>query len=99
MEDNNKLIIKHFYKFLKIYNIEDRYINNFIKFYKRHRRINATYDDLFLFINDRLQYKDLNGLLIPFPWNFTKEGYEFWCKIYHFWNFYLKKHNLYDTTR
>ena len=97
---DNKLIVKHFYKFLKIYQIEDKYIYNFFKFYKRHRKINATYDDLFLFIINRMQNKDLNGILIPFPWNFTKEGYEFWNKIYHFWKFYLKKHHLnYDTRR
>ena len=89
----NREIIKHFYKFLKIYKIREKFIYNFCN--KHYSRKKLTYEDIIVFIVTRIQNNDYDGLFKrAFPWCQTYEGTTYWSIVYNAWIRYLKKNHL-----
>jgi hypothetical protein len=68
-----------FYNFLVDNNILNSWINNIKKNYKDNKSFNIK---RFL---DSQSHKDSNYILLPFDWDLTYEGDEFWDNIYHKW--------------
>lgn len=89
----NREIVKCFYKFLKTHKIEEKYVNNFFKYYSPRKKL--TQDDMIAFIIYRAQNGDSQGLLSSaFAWSKTDEGGRFWSFMQHAWRRYLYKNKL-----
>lgn len=89
----NRKIVKCFYKFLKTYKIEEKYVNNFLKYYGHRKK--WTKDDMIVFIICHAQNGDTNGLISSaFDWSKTNEGSRFWSRVQDAWRRYLYKNKL-----
>ena len=89
----NREIVKCFYKFLKTYKIEEKYANNFFKFYSPRKKL--TQDDMITFIICHAQNGDTHGLISSaFEWSKTNEGSRFWLYVQDAWRRYLYKNKL-----
>ena len=89
----NKEIVKCFYKFLKTYEIEEKYVNNFLKYYGSRKK--WTKDDMIAFIICHIQDGNAQGLISSaFEWSKTNEGSRFWSFMQDTWRRYLYKNKL-----
>ena len=89
----NRKIVKCFYKFLKTYKIEEKYVNNFLKYYGSRK--NWTNDDMIRFIIIHIQARNYQGLISSaFEWSRTNEGSRFWSYVQDAWRRYLYKNKL-----
>ena len=89
----NREIVKCFYKFLKTYKIEEKYVNNFLKYYGSRKK--WTKDDMITFIICHAQNGDTHGLISSaFEWSKTNEGSRFWSYVQDAWRRYLYKNKL-----
>ena len=88
----NREIVKCFYKFLKKYKLEEKYVNNFLQYFSSIKK--CTKSDMIAFIINRVQNEDAQGLLSSaFDWNKTNEGGIYWLRISNAWKMYLYKNN------
>ena len=89
----NREILKCFYKFLKTYEIEEKYMNNCLKYYGNRKKWTKT--DMIAFITHHIQNGNAQGLLLlAFEWNKTDEGSSFWSYVQDTWRRYLYKNKL-----
>lgn len=89
----NREIVKCFYKFLKAYNIEEKYVNNFLKYHSSRKE--WTKDDMTKFIIIHIQDGKGQGLIsTAFEWCKTNEGSRFWSYCQDAWRRYLYKNKL-----
>lgn len=97
-----------FFKFLKEYDLFETYINNVICYNDKFKSMLKSNENqrniLDMYINFVLQSEYTNQSIqnngvtflkhseLSFQWSITKEGHDFWVKIYNKFNNHIKKY-------